>query len=108
MTADGKKIRIAIVDDHKLFRKGLISLISSISDEFEVTLEANNGKEFLEQLERSSLPDIAIIDANMPVMTGFDTVVELRKKKYESIRVLIITMVEDESALIRMLRLNIK
>ena len=42
-----KSIRIAVIDDHQLFRKGLIKLIKSLDERFEVVLEASNGQDFL-------------------------------------------------------------
>lgn len=65
------KIRIAIVDDHEIFRNGLKLLLQRIED-VEVILEAPNGKEFLDLLNVKS-PDIAFMDISMPVLDGIDT-----------------------------------
>jgi len=94
---------VAIADDHIMMRKGTIGFINSYPD-FEVIIEADNGKELLEAIEKSvSIPDIAIVDINMPVMNGYDTVIELNKR-WPEIRILILTMINDEFSIIKMLR----
>lgn len=101
-------VSIAVVDDHKLFRRGLINLIHSLGDQYHVVSESANGKEFFSTLaEQGITPDIAILDIDMPVMNGFETA-ETLQQKYPDIKVLVITMVEDERTLIRMLKLGIK
>lgn len=105
--AKDKKIKIAVVDDHHLFRSGLVQLIKSLGRQFEVILEAENGNQFLKSLQKEALPHIAILDINMPIMDGFATVAVLREK-YPDIKVLIVTMNDDESALIKMLKQGVK
>lgn len=107
-TTKENAITIAIVDDHKLFRSGIVTLIHSLSENYSVTVEAANGQELLTILKRAdSLPDIAILDIDMPVMNGYETAAMLRDL-YPSIRVLVITMAENEQTLIRMLKRGIK
>jgi len=66
-------IRIALIDDHQLVRGGLKLLLQSMP-EFKVTMEAGNGKEFLEALSHTKTsPDIALLDVTMPIMDGFET-----------------------------------
>ena len=103
------QIRIAIVDNHNLFRKGLIKLINAINDyKYFILFEANNGKDMIERLDRKALPDIIIMDVDMPGgMDGFETVYWL-KNTYPDIAVLVITMFEDEDTIIRMLKLGAK
>ena len=61
-------IRIALVDDHSLFRHGLKMLLSSQSN-FEVVAEAGSGKEFLSLLGDKQ-PDVVFMDYSMPEMNG--------------------------------------
>lgn len=100
------KTNIAVVDDHHLFRDGIVKLIHALDDSFQVILEANNGKEFLTVLDKNNLPDVAVIDINMPIMDGFETVENL-KKRHPEVLILILTMNDDEMSLIRMLKLGV-
>jgi two-component system invasion response regulator UvrY len=100
-------IKIAVVDDHHLFRSGLVQLITSLGIEFKVVLEAENGKTLLTELNAKTMPHIAMIDINMPVMNGFETV-EALKAQYPDVRVLVVTMNDDELSLIKMLKLGVK
>ena len=107
MTDLKSEINIAVVDDHRLYRNGLVNLIHSLGNEFQVTMQAGNGKEFLESLENATLPHIVILDIDMPGMNGFETA-EILAKKYPALPILVITMLEDEASLIRMLRIGVK
>lgn len=100
-----EKIKIAVVDDHQLFRGGLIELVHNVSDRFEVIMEAGNGEELLEKLEKKDHPDIALIDINMKGMNGYKTVEKLQES-YPEIQILVVTMNEDEDSLIRMVKLG--
>ncbi len=71
-----KKINLMIVDDHILFRKGLVQLIAG-TDQFFIICEASNGKEALEKISKFSI-DVVILDLSMPVMDGLSTLQALR------------------------------
>lgn len=101
------KIKIAVVDDHNLFRSGLIKLIQSLGNEYKVIIEAENGRDFIDQLDDNNLPDIALIDISMPIMDGFKTAAELQSA-YPDIKILIVTMNNDEYSLIRMMKLGVR
>lgn len=97
------KHSIAIIDDHLLFAKSLKSLIDTFED-FEVTFQANNGKVFIEQLNKTSdLPEIALMDMNMPIMNGVETT-SLLKKNFPSIKVLALSMDDNESSILKMIK----
>ena len=64
-------IRIALVDDHALFRNGLKLLLDNIKN-FKVVTEAQNGKEFVDQLSPDNAPDVVLMDINMPIMNGIE------------------------------------
>ncbi len=98
-------IKIALVDDHVILRKSLAVLIGML-DDFEVVLEAGNGKEFIDQidqLDEDNLPDIALMDITMPVMGGVETAKWLKQNKYK-IKVIALSMIKNELIIIRMLK----
>lgn len=94
-----KRIKIAIVDDQQLFRRGLKSLISEFN-EMQVILEAENGKDFIDKLEKK-LPDVVLLDLEMPEMDGPQTLAYV-KAKHPEMRVLILTMHNEESIIAHM------
>ena len=100
-------ISIALVDDHTLFRKGLVSLIEMISGNIDIVFEADDGLDMQLKLKTCKQPDIILMDINMPRMDGF-TAVKWLNKNYPSIKVLVVSMVEQEESVIKMLKLGVK
>jgi len=97
------KITIGIADDQQLFLRSLSSLISSF-DDFEVIIEALNGEELLKYIEvLKTLPDIILIDVQMPVMDGPAVVAKIAAN-YPSIKTVALSMKEDDHSILRMLR----
>lgn len=95
------KINIVVCDDHRLFRKGMSALLS----DFEIVgdiYEAGNGVELLQLLEKlDELPELVLLDINMPEMDGIEATKKL-KELYPEIRILILSM-EDDSQLVSLL-----
>ncbi len=89
-------IRIVVVDDHALFRSGLISLLGDMG-EFQVVGEAANGREALDVV-RQTKPDIVLMDVNMPVMGGVETVRAL--KGHEACRIIMLTISKSDEDLL--------
>ena len=100
------KHQIAGVDDHNLFRQGLISLINHFP-QYEVMLEASNGKDFISQLDPNHLPEVVLMDISMPEMDGYATC-EWLKKNYPEIKVLALSTMDAETAIIKMIRSGAK
>ena len=100
-------VKLAIVDDHKLFRKGLISLIEMVGDNYSILFEADNGLELQQQIESNNLPDIILMDVNMPGMDGFESVQWLQDE-YPEVKILVVSMIEKEETIVRMLKLGVK
>lgn len=96
-----ESIKIALVDDHALLRKGLAELIKNIG--FPVIIEADNGKDFIAKLKPNILPDVVLLDINMPQMDGYETALWL-KLNHAEVKVLALSMYDDENAIIRMLK----
>ena len=95
------KTKIVLVDDHILLRRGLADLIRNLGHE--VLFEANNGLEFCEKLKSAGVPDFVLLDINMPKMDGYETALWI-KKNHPEIKVLALSMYDDENAVIRMLK----
>jgi DNA-binding NarL/FixJ family response regulator len=91
-----EKIRIVVVDDHTLFRKGLVGLLSDM-DDIEVVGEASNGKDALGVIARAK-PDLVLLDVNMPGMDGVATVKSLRAN--EDCRIVMLTISQQHRDLI--------
>jgi DNA-binding NarL/FixJ family response regulator len=100
-------VTLALVDDHKLFRKGLISLIEMVSDRYTILFEADNGFDLQHKLDKNNLPSIVLMDVNMPGMDGFTTVQWLQEH-FPSIKILVVSMIEKEETIVRMLKLGVK
>lgn len=96
-----EKIKIAVVDDQHLFRSGLISLLKEF-EKFEVIMEASNGKEFLEAVKKKK-PDVVLLDIEMPEMDGAE-VTEYLNKKYPQIKIVILTMHNDDELVLHLAR----
>lgn len=105
MTGD-KKILVGVADDHTLLRKALARLISSFEN-YAVLFEADNGKDVKDKISRHIIPDIILLDVNMPDMDGYETAKWIYKN-YPQIKILALSMFTDESIIIRMLRLGAK
>lgn len=99
------KIRIIIADDHHIFRKGILSIAAEDSS-VEVTGEASNGEEAL-KLVRDLKPDIAILDIDMPVMSGLDAARKIKEEGLNT-RVVILTIHKDKEYFDEALELDIK
>lgn len=95
-------IRIAIVDDHTLFRNGVASLMREF-DDLQVVFEAENGVQMQEALAKCSAPNVILMDINMPVMDGYEATAWLKKNRPE-VKVLALSMFEDDQAVIKMIK----
>lgn len=91
MTAEN--INVAIADDHKIFRKGVILSLKNFHN-INFILEAENGEELIKGIEKEQ-PDIVLMDLRMPIKDGIETTKYLNKH-FPQIKVLILTMYEDE------------
>jgi two-component system invasion response regulator UvrY len=94
-------ITVGLVDDHVLLRNGLAALIKNIGHQ--VVIEASDGKDFISKLQDGPQPEVVLMDINMPVMDGYATAAHI-KQHFPEIRVLALSMYDDEAAIIRMLK----
>jgi len=91
-----------LVDDHVILRKSLRVLIDMLED-FEIVLEAGNGDEFIQQLNKENMPEIVLMDISMPFKDGVETTWWL-KQSHPMVKVLALTMIKNDFIIIRMLR----
>lgn len=106
MASVTKQVQVAIADDHTLLRKALGKLINSF-DDYMVLFEADNGKEIKNKISQHIVPDLVLLDVNMPEMDGFETAGWLNKN-YPKIKILALSMFSDEKTIIKMLRMGAK
>ncbi|MBE0409737.1 MAG: response regulator transcription factor [Anaerolineales bacterium] len=90
-----KHLKIVVVDDHALFRAGLVSLLSQF-EEFVIVGEAGDGLEALSVVQNTN-PDVVLLDINMPRMGGVETVKAL--KQTEKCHILMLTISKHEEDL---------
>jgi len=93
--------RIALADDHVLLRNGLANLIRNFGHD--VLFEANNGEDLIQLIQEGKRPDLVLMDINMPVKDGYETSLWL-KTNYPEIKILALSMLDDENAIIRMIK----
>jgi DNA-binding NarL/FixJ family response regulator len=96
-----EKIKLAIVDDHKIFRNGLKATLEDC-EQFDLVLEASNGKQLLALLS-TAMPDVILMDIKMPELDGIQTTA-LVKEKYSHIKVLALSMFNEDKYIVDMMK----
>jgi len=99
----GKPIRVAIADDHALFRAGVKTALSAKKD-VELIAEADNGMQLLNLLKHID-PDVVLLDIQMPIMDGIQTLPEIRKVRPEA-KVIILSMHNDHSMISKLMEIG--
>lgn len=87
-------IKVAIADDHQIFRKGVILSLRQYNN-IKFVLEADNGEDLIQKVSDNDPPDVILMDLKMPVKDGIETTKYLNKH-FPAIRIIILTMYEDE------------
>ena len=101
MSMAGNPIRLVVVDDHVLFRRGLVGLLEEMPG-FKVVGQASDGQQALVVIEQLR-PDLVLMDLNMPNMDGITTLRELRARKI-TVKVLMLTISQNDEDLIEAIR----
>ena len=96
-------IKVAIADDHALFRTGVKTYLSSRKD-IQMIAEAENGMQLMNLLKHIQ-PDVVLLDIHMPIMDGYTTLPEI-KKLYPEIKVIMLSMNNDPSIITKMMEIG--
>src|SRR5687767_663157 len=99
-------ITISLIDDHILLRDALANVINSFSNCSVISVAAN-GRDFIDGLKENSIPEIVILDLNMPQMDGYETAKWLTDY-HPKISIIVLTMFNSDTALLRLLKLGVK
>jgi DNA-binding NarL/FixJ family response regulator len=95
-------LNIAIVDDHALFRSGCVALLNDFT-ELAIVFEAADGEEMKQWLLNGRIPQVILMDINMPNCNGYTATSWLREH-YPNIKVLALSMLDDDVAVIKMIK----
>lgn len=99
----GRPIKVAIADDHALFRAGVKTALS-VKKDVELIAEADNGMQLLNLLKHIE-PDVILLDIQMPIMDGIQTLPEIRKIRPEA-KVIILSMHNDHSMISKLMEIG--
>lgn len=94
-------INLAIVDDHQLFRRGIVSLLNRFK-RFNILFEAENGQELIKGISGQK-PEVVLLDLQMPVMDGIKTA-EYMKEHYPEIKIIVLSMYHDDDTIVALLK----
>ena len=94
--------KVVLVDDHKLFRKGMVELINGFTG-YTVAWEAENGRDFIQKVTALGLPEVVLLDISMPVMDGFETA-QWMEQHYSEVKILALSMHNDNETIKKMLK----
>jgi DNA-binding NarL/FixJ family response regulator len=101
MRADPNLIRILVVDDHFIFRQGIVGLLADQAD-MQLVAEASNGREAIQQF-RAHRPDVTLMDLQMPEMNGLDAVIAIRGEFPEA-KIIVLTTYTGDVQVLRALK----
>lgn len=99
------KIKVLIVDDHPLFRQGLRQVVAGAA-RFELVAEAGDGETALRLIQEKK-PDVAVLDVNLPGLSGLEIARKLQSKRAPT-RIIILTMYKEEETFNRALDIGVK
>ncbi len=106
MNEEKKEYKIALADDHMLIRKGIAGLINDF-DEYKVIIEAATGEELLNTMRGGLVPDIVLLDLNMPGMGGRETAMQLYED-FPIVNILMLSMYDTEISMIQLLKAGVR
>ncbi|MEP7250778.1 MAG: response regulator transcription factor [Ginsengibacter sp.] len=96
-------IKVAIADDHKIFRDG-IKMALSPKQNLKMIWEAEDGKDLLHKITIKK-PDVLLMDIRMPEIDGINAI-ELLRKEYEDLKIIVLTMYDDQQMISKMMEMG--
>ncbi len=93
-------VKVTIADEQSLTREGISNILNNNKD-FTITIKAENGNELINRINNDGIPDIAIINVNLPIMDGYTTVTAL-SASFPQIKIIGLTLNDDETSIQRM------
>jgi DNA-binding NarL/FixJ family response regulator len=102
LMSTGEVIKVAIADDHKIFRDGIKMALSG-KKFLKIVWEAEDGKDLMHKM-RLKLPDVLLMDIRMPEMDGVNAI-SLLRKEYEDVKVIVLTMYDDQEMITKMMEM---
>lgn len=99
-----KNYSVVVVDDHTLLSQAIQTMVNTF-EKFEVLYTCKNGQELVEKFSSSSknIPDIVLMDINMPILNGIETT-EWIQKKYPGVNVMALSVEDDDKTVLKMLK----
>ena len=98
-----EEIKVAIADDHKIFRDGIRMALSG-KEYLKMIWEAEDGKDLIHKM-KIKLPDVLLMDIRMPEMDGINAI-SLLRKEYEEVRIIVLTMYDDQEMISKMMEMG--
>lgn len=96
-------IKIAIADDHKIFRDGIKMALSG-KENLKMLWEAEDGKDLMHKMT-IKLPDVLLMDIRMPEIDGINAI-EILRKEYETVKIIVLTMYDDQQMISKMMEMG--
>ncbi len=98
-----KTIKIAIADDHQIFRDGIKMALSGKTD-LKMLWEAEDGKDLLHKVSIKK-PDVLLMDIRMPEIDGINAI-EMLRKEYDDMKIIVLTMYDDQQMISKMMEMG--
>jgi len=97
------EIKVAIADDHKIFRDGIRMALSS-KDMLKIIWEAEDGKDLMHKIKLKA-PDVLLMDIRMPKIDGINAI-SLIRKEFEQVKIIVVTMYDDHEMITKMMEMG--
>lgn len=98
-----QQIKVAIADDHKIFRDGIRMALKD-KDYLNILWEAEDGRDLMHKL-KIKMPDVILMDIRMPEIDGINAISIIRKE-YETLKIIVLTMYDDQEMITKMMEMG--